>query len=315
MPAQDVIVPVQRLGVGDRIFRGLSVAAAAVALVVVVATVVFMVNESRPAFASSGVWTFFTDSVWNGFVGRFGVVGVLLGTIIIASIAMAVAVPTAVAMAIFINEYAPKRIARGLTMAIDLLAALPSLIFGMWGRDALQNRLAPIARWLSDHLVAVPIFRLSKEAPLLIKSSFVAGVVVGIMVIPIICSISREVMARTPRDLCEGALALGGTRWSMIRSVVLPFGRSGIWGGVLLGFGRALGETIAVALIIELTFEANWHVLESGAGSIAALIATRFGESTPLERSGLVAAGLALLLMTFLVSLLSKRITRRSALR
>lgn len=312
-PAQLAITPVSKMGIGDRVFRSLCVAAAGIAFVVVASTIIFMVDKSRPALDSSGVWNFFSDSVWNGFVGRFGVFGVLIGTVMIAVIAMIVAVPTAVAMAIFINEYAPRRVARALTTAIDLLAALPSLIFGMWGRDALQNRLAPIARWLSENLVAIPVFRLSKNDPLLIKSSFVAGVVVGFMVIPIVCSISREVMARTPRELCEGALALGGTRWSMIRAVILPFGRSGIIGGVLLGFGRALGETIAVALIIELTFEANWHVLESGAGSIAALIAVRFGEATPLERSGLVAAGLALLLLTFSVSFVAQRITRRKA--
>ena len=308
------MTPADRPTVGDRIFRAICVGAALSSLLIVGGTLVFMINESRPAFASTGIKNFFTQSVWNGFVGRFGVFGLMIGTMLIAAIAMVIAVPMAIAMALFINEYAPRKVARWLTTAIDLLAALPSLIFGMWGRDAFQNHLAPIARWLSEHMVAIPIFRLSKESPLLIKSSFVAGVVVGIMVIPIVCSISREVMSRAPRDLCEGALALGGTRWGMIRAVILPFGRSGIIGGILLGFGRALGETIAVALLIELTFQANYHVLESGAGSIAALIAIRFGEATPLERSGLVAAGLALLLLTFSVSLVARRIVARKGM-
>lgn len=309
------ITPADRPSFGDRVFRGLSVSAAFVSLVVIGATIVFMVKESRPAFRSSGIKSFFTDSIWNGFVGQFGVFGVLIGTIIIATIAMIVALPLAVAMALFINEYAPKSIARGLTTAIDLLAALPSLIFGMWGRDAFANRLAPVARWMSDHLVALPVFQLTKNDAVLLNSSFIAGTVVGIMIIPIVCSISRDVMARAPREQCEAALGLGGTRWGMIKAVILPFGRSGIAGAALLGFGRALGETIAVAMIIQLQFEANWHVLEQGAGSIAALIVTRFNEATPLERSGLVAASLALLLLTFTVSLFSRWIVSRKVLR
>ena len=307
------ITPSGRPTFGDRVYRGLCVSAAFVSLVVVGATIVFMIKESRPAFASSGIWSFFTDSVWNGFVGTFGVFGLLIGTIIIATVAMVIAVPLAVAMALFINEYAPKAIARALTTAVDLLAALPSLMFGMWGRDAFAGQLQPVARWLSVHLVAIPVFRLTSNDALLVKSSFIAGTVVAIMIVPIITSISRDVMARVPREVCEAALGLGGTRWGMIRAVILPFGRSGIAGAALLGFGRALGETIAVALIIQLSFQANWHILEAGAGSIAALIVTRFGEATPLERSGLVAAGLALLLLTFAVSLVARRIVNRSA--
>lgn len=307
------ITPSDRPTPGDRVFRALCVASAFVSFVVVATTIIFMVKEARPALASSGLWRFFTGSVWNGFEGKFGVLGLLTGTIIIATIALVVAVPLAVAMALFINEYAPKGVARWLTTAVDLLAALPSLIFGMWGRDALSQHLSPIARWLSEHLVAVPFFRLSDDNVVLIRSSFIAGVIVGIMIIPIITSISRDVMARAPREVCEAALGLGGTRWGMIKTVILPFGKSGIAGAALLGFGRALGETIAVALVIELSFEANWHILEAGAGSIAAVIVTKFGEATAVERSGLVAAGLALLLLTFSVSLIARRIVVRKA--
>jgi phosphate transport system permease protein len=287
------------------------VGSAFTSLVIVGATLVFMVNESRPAFHATGIRSFFTDSVWNASVGKFGVFGLLIGTIIIATIALSVAVPFALAMAIFINEYAPKSIGRTLTTAIDLLAALPSLIFAMWGFFAFQGHLVKVARWLSVHLVAVPFFRLSSPNVTLVRSSFIAGCVVGIMVLPIVCSIGREVMGRVPRDLCEGALALGGTRWAMIRTVILPFGRSGIVGAIVLAFGRALGETIAVAFLIQLVFEANPHVLESGAGSIAALIATRFGEATPIERSALVAAGLSLLMLTFATTMLARRIVNR----
>lgn len=312
-PAQIPISPADRPSPGDRIFRGLSVAAASLALLVVAATIVFLARESRVALRSSGVVNFLTDSIWNGSTGKFGVLGVLTGTVIIATIALCVAVPLAVAMAIFINEYAPRSIGRGLTTAIDLLAALPSLIFGMWGRDAFAIHLQPVARWLSDHLFAIPVFSLSSRDVQLGRSSFVAGVIVGIMVIPIITSISRDVMARAPREQCEAALGLGGTRWGMIRAVILPFGRTGIIGAVLLAFGRALGETIAVALVISLVFKANWHILEINASSIAALIVTKFGEANEVERSGLAAAGLALVMLTFAVSLTSRRIVQRLA--
>lgn len=305
------ISPADRPGLGDRIFRALSVAAAIVSLVVVGATIVFLARESRPALRSAGIVNFFTDSLWNGSTGKFGALGMLIGTVIIATVALVVAVPLAVAMAIFINEYAPRAIARALTTVIDLLAALPSLIFGMWGRDAFAGHLQPLARWLSDHLFAIPVFSLSTRGAVLGRSSFVAGVVVGIMVVPIICSISRDVMARAPREQCEAALGLGGTRWGMIRTVILPFGRTGIIGAILLAFGRALGETIAVALLIQLAYKANWHILEINAGSIAALIVTRFGEATAVERSGLAAAGLALVLLTFAVGLASRRIVSR----
>ncbi len=307
------ITPADRPTRGDRIFRILCLSAATMSLLIVTATVVFMVRESRPAFRSAGIVNFFTDSVWNAGTGRFGVLGVLLGTILIAAIAIVVAVPLALVMALFINEYAPRAVARWLTTAIDLLAALPSLIFGMFGFFALQGHLVPVARWLNRHLYAVPLFQHSDKPGKLIGSSFIAGVVVGLMVMPIVCSISREVMARAPRDVCEGALALGGTKWGMIRSVILPFGRSGIAGAILLGFGRALGETIAITLLIQLSFDVNWHVLEAGAGSVAGLIAIRFGESSNVERSALVAAGLALLVLTFSVTMVSRRIVSHRA--
>jgi phosphate transport system permease protein len=245
---------------------------------------------------------------------RFGVGGLILGTILIAGIALAIGLPIALSMALFINEYAPARVRRILTTVVDLLAALPSLLYGVWGFLVLQKQLIPIATWLNAHLSAIPLFRLDPEAKL-VKSSFVAGVVVGIMIMPIITSVARDVMAQVPREQCEGALALGGTKWGMIRDVILPYGRTGIVGATLLGFGRALGETIAVAVIVSLTFKVNWHVLSTGGGSIAALIASRFGEATPSEIRGLVAAGLALFFLTFVVNFIARRVVNRGAKR
>jgi phosphate transport system permease protein len=311
-PADDVPRAIHRsVSRGDRIFRSLSGAAAATSLLIIGTTAIYLAWQARPAFASAGWINFFTTSAWNASVGKFGVFGLLVGTVLIASIALMVAVPLAIGLALFVNEYAPARVRRFLISGIDLLAALPSLIFGIWGLFALQGPLRGWAQWFADHLSAIPFFR-TDEGILLTKSGFVAGVVVGLMILPIITSVTRDVMAQCPRDHCEGALALGGTRWGMIRSVILPFARSGTVGAVLLGFGRALGETIAVTVIIALQIPPNTRVLTQGGGSIAALIATKFGEAQGLEVSALVAAGFALFLMTLVVNLGASRITRKA---
>jgi len=238
--------------------------------------------------------------------------GLLVNTVLIAGVALLLAVPLSLGLALFINEYAPGRVRKVLTSSVDLLAAIPSLIFGMWGFFALQKPLIGVATWIAEHLNAIPLFRLTAPDAALSQSTFVAGIVVAFMVTPIITSVSRDVMAQCPRVQCEGALALGGSRWGMIRDVVLPFGRSGIVGSVLLGFGRALGETIAVVLVIALVYTPNLHILEKGSGSISALIATKFGEAQGVEISGLIAAGLALFIMTLVVNLFARSIVRRS---
>jgi phosphate transport system permease protein len=298
----------------DRLFRGVSTAAAFTSLVIVGLTAIYLVVQSRPALHAAGVWRFYTTSVWNPGTGHFGVLGLLIGGLIIAVIGGVVAVPLALALALFINEYAPPRLRRPMTSVVDLLAALPSLLFGMWGFFAFQHQLIPVAKWLGGHGSTLPFFRLpAAGGGSLTQSSFVAGMVVGMMMVPLITSISRDVMAQTPREQVEGALALGGTRWGMIRTVILPFGRSGIVGATLLALGRGLGETIAVALIITFSFKANFHVLTSGAGSIPALIATKFAEATPLEQSALVAAGLGLFVLTMVINLAARRIVARAA--
>jgi len=255
---------------------------------------------------------FFTHSVWNNANGNFGVYGLLVGTVLIAAIALTIAVPISLATAIFINEYAPGRVRRLLVSAIDLLAALPSLIFGLWGLFALEKYLIGPSKWMGSHLSAIPIFQFTSVQPSLSRSVFIAGVVVGLMIIPVVTSVSRDVMAQVPRELCEGALALGGTRWGMVRQVILPFGRSGIVGAALLGFGRALGETIAVALILSMSPQVNWHVLETNGGSIAGWIATQFGEANSVGRSGLIAAGLALFMLTLTVNATARVIVKRT---
>lgn len=297
----------------DRAFRTLSAGAALVSLVIICATAAFLAWSSRSGIESAGFKEFFTTSVWNAGTGKFGVAGLLLGTVLIALIGLGTAVPMAVGLALFANEYAPARVRRPLTGAIDLLAALPSLIFGLWGLFALQGPLKGVAQWFADHLSAIPIFRVDDGVDLS-RSAFIGGVVVGLMILPIVTSITRDVMAQCPREQCEAALGLGGTRAGMIRSVLLPFSRSGMVGAILLGFGRALGETVAILIIVSLQVKPSIQVLQVGGGSIAAWIASRFGEAGEVEISALIAAGLALFVLTLAVNLAARRIVNRARL-
>ena len=299
------------VSLGDRLFQGISAGAATTALLIVSATAFFLIWRSVDAFRSAGVIDFLTESVWNPSEGRFGVGGLLIGTVLIAAVALMVAVPMGLGLSLFVNEYAPARLKGVLVSAIDLLAALPSLIFGLWGFFALQGPLQGVAQWFADHLSVIPFFQ-TEQGDDLTRSAFVGGIVVGIMILPIVTSVSREVMSQCPRDQCEAALGLGGTRWGMIRTVILPFSRSGMVGAVLLGFGRALGETIAVTIIVSLETQPNTRVLTSGGGSVAQLIATKFGEASPLEVSALVGAGAALFLLTLVVNLAARRIVSRA---
>src|SRR2546425_1711755 len=197
-----------------------------------------------------------------------------------------------------------------LVALLDPLAAVPSLIYGMGGLYYLQPHLQGTSRWLTDHLGFIPFFHTSR--PVFGSSMFIAGIVVGLMVLPIVASVTREVLAQAPRGVCEAALALGGSRWGMIRSVILPFGRSGIVGAAMLGLGRALGETIAIALILAFNFKITTQILAPGGGSVAGLIANNFGEAGDAQRHALVAAGLALFVITLIVNTGAPIIVKRA---
>jgi phosphate transport system permease protein len=305
--------PVHRgVTAADKAFRGLAGGVGLLSLVIVVGTAAFLFLEARSALDSSGWVGFFTNSVWNSANGNFGVAGLLIGSVLVALIGLTVGTPIALATAIFINEYAPGRLRRVLVSAIDLLAALPSLIFGLWGLFALQEVLIGPADWVGHHLSAIPLFRLSNADPSLSRSVFITGIVVGLMIVPIVTAVSRDVMSQVPRELVEGALALGGSRWAAVRTVILPFGRSGIIGAALLGFGRALGETIAVAIMLSVSVNTNWNILETNGGSVAGWIAIQFGEANASARSGLIAAGLALFLLTLVVNAVARVIVKRT---
>jgi phosphate transport system permease protein len=299
------------LTTGDKVFRFLAAAAAASVLAILGLVALFLCLEAWPALKASG-FSFLTTFEWNpdGTPAHFGIASLVYGTVVIAVIALAFALPVAVGSALFVNEYAPARLARPLVALLDLLAAVPSLIYGMWGLYYLQPHLQGTTRWLTDHLGFIPIFHTSR--PVFGSSMFIAGIVVGLMVLPIVASVTREVLSQAPRAVCEAALALGGSRWGMIRSVILPFGRSGIVGAAMLGLGRALGETIAIALILAFNFKVTTQILAPGGGSIAGLIANNFGEAGPLQRHALIAAGLALFVITLIVNTVARLIVNRT---
>ena len=234
----------------DRLFDLTTLGAGLTVLVLLTLVGVFLLWQGRHAWAYAG-WNFFTTSAWSTNTKHvvIGVAGLLFGTIVVALIAVAIAVPMGVLAALFIAEYAPLGLRKVLQGLIDVLAAIPSLLFGLWAFLTLQYQIEPLSRWLTTYFGWIPIFATTKGASLL-SSMFIAGIVVSLMCVPIVASICRAVFAQTPPGEKEAALALGGTKWGMIRTVVLPYGKGGIIGGSMLGLGRALGETIAVTLIL-----------------------------------------------------------------
>jgi phosphate transport system permease protein len=272
-------------------------------------------------------WSFLTTSKWEPDSHHFGIAAIITGTVLIALVAIVVAVPLAAATALFISEYAPRRLKRTFVSLVDLMAAVPSVVYALWGFFFLQPVLLVhgeqgngLPRFLATYFGWFPLFHVTgadprdplQTATVYTSSTFVAGLVVSLMVAPIVCSIMREVFSQAPVGEREAALALGATRWGMIRSVVLPYGRGGMIGGTMLGLGRALGETIGVYLIISPVFSIQPHILQNGTNSVSALIALRYGEASPFATSALMAAGLVLFLMTLVVNFGASSIVARS---
>ncbi|MGN6379042.1 MAG: phosphate ABC transporter permease subunit PstC [Gaiellales bacterium] len=303
---------VLRRTIPDRVFRAGTLAAGMTTLVVLVLIGLFLFLKSLPALRAAGFGFFTTQNLPAQVLPNesFGIAALIYGTIEISLIALMFAVPVSIATALFINEYAPRQLRRPLTSLVELLAAVPSLIYGLWGFFYLQPHMIGVSEWLNAHLSFIPLFQVSQ--PLFTSSPFIAGTVVSLMVIPISTAVMREVFSQTPRGEKEGALALGATRWGMIRTVVLPFGKGGMVGGAMLGLGRALGETIAVAIILSPTYTITPHVLQAGGGSIPATIAIRFAEAGGLSLSVLMAAGLTLFLLTLAVNTLASFVVARS---
>jgi phosphate transport system permease protein len=292
--------------------------------VIVVTIGAFLTVRAWQALRVAG-WGFVTTQNWEPGIGtpgeaKFGVAGILTGTVLIGVCAIVVAVPLAFGVALFISEYAPPRLQRLFTSLVDLMAAIPSVVYGLWGFLFLEQRVVGVARWTATYLGWIPLFKVNGAdprdplAPMTVytASTFVAALIVAMMITPIVCSMMREAFSQAPLGEREGAYALGATKWDMIRMVVLPFGRGGIIGGTMLGLGRALGETIAVYMVISLVFQIQPHILQAGASSVAALIAAHYGTASSFELSALMAAGLALFLLTLVVNLVASSVIARS---
>jgi phosphate transport system permease protein len=300
---------------GDRFYRVGITAVGATILVILMLIAGFLAYRAWPAVHKAGFGFLTTTGfITTGTNAKFGIAAALTGTVTIALIALVVAAPIGLCSALYLNFYVPRRLRGPLTSLVDLMAAVPSIVYGLWGLFVLAPHLEPSARWLATELSFIPLFKTpsSGELSSYSSSAFVAGVLVGIMVTPIVTSITREVISLTPLPEQEAALALGATRSRMIRKVVLPFSRSGIIGALLLALGRALGETIAVSIIISPIFRLSDHVLANGSNSISALIADRFGSGGSLGLSALLAAGFVLFVITLSVNLLASTIVDRA---
>jgi len=295
----------------DRIYRRSVQASGAGVFLLLVAIGTFLAFSGWPAFRY-GVINFFTRSGFQtlGAHPAYGVLASLVGTIEVAFVAMLVGAPVAICTALFLSEYAPLKARRSLIAMIDLAAAIPSIIFGLWAFFELQPNVVGFATWLSRHLSFIPFFKVT--SPPLNASLFIAGLVVGIMIVPIVASICREVFSLAPPGEREAALALGASRWQMIRTVVLPFGRGGMIGAVMLGLGRALEETIAVSIILGGSFVVTPHILQHGGSTISQLIAVNFGSGGKLGLQDLLLCGFVLFLLTLVINLAASAIVNRS---
>lgn len=304
----------------DHVYRGTATAGGTVVVLIMGAVGFFLTIRSIQALSTEGIVKFVTTSEWSPETGSFGIVAVLVGTVLIALIALVVAFPLALGGSLFITEIASDRMRGLLTSVVDLMAAVPSVVYGIWGLTFLEPVVVPFARWLSTWFGWIPVFHVDNPDPgnplpdtsIYSASAFIAGLVVGMMIVPVMASIMRESFSRAPIGEREGAYALGSTKWGMIREVVLPFGRGGIIGGTMLGMGRALGETIVIYLIISPIFTPNFRILSKGTNSIAALIALQYGEASGVTLSALFAAGLALFVLTMAINFTASAIITRS---
>jgi len=292
----------------DRALRWILTALAASILLLIVYFFVKLVGEARPAFEKFGVLGFTFDNNWNVSANEFGALPLLVGTLITSGLALIIGVPVAVATALYVTELCPLRIRGPVTILIELLAAVPSVVYGLWGIFFLAPKLQPAEQWVADTFHFIPFIG---GGIVTIPNYFITGLVLAIMILPIVSAISREVMSTVPIDHKEAALGLGATRWEMIRIAVLPYCRSGISGAAMLGLGRAIGETIAVTILVGDAPVLGKHLFGQGY-SLAAAIANEFGEAQELHRSALFAAGLVLFVLTLLVNIAARLLVMRA---
>jgi len=298
---------------GDRIFNRTITGAAFTSLILLAGITLFLGSKAIPVLQDQGL-SFLTTTIWDtiGVPPEYGIVGMLYGSLLLAVIALVIAVPISLFLAVFMVFMAPPRVAKFLTNLVDLMAAIPSVIIGLW---AFYVLVPPSLEWqqlLNQYLGWIPLFQ--NESGNFTGTPFIAGAVLAIMMIPIVTSITAEVLKRTPPELINAAESLGCSMFTMLRYVALPFGRGGIVGGIMLGLGRALGETIAVFFVLKLVFDINvYQIIESGGGSVATLIVSKFGETSgEAEVNVLLASGFFLFLMTLVVNAIANLIVART---
>ena len=293
----------------DRALKYGLTALSALILALIVYFFIRLVGQAQPAFAKEGITGFVFGNDWNVGAEHFGALPLLVGTLITSALALLVGVPVAVAAAVYATELCPLRLRAPLTLLVELLAAVPSVVYGLWGIFFLAPKLQGTEQWFADRLSFIPFIG---GGLVTIPNYFITGLVLAIMILPIVSAIAREVMSTVPADHKEAALGLGATRWEMIRIAVLPYCRSGIVGGAMLGLGRAIGETIAVTILIGNAPELGHHIFSQGY-SLAAAIANEFGEAQGVHRSALFAAGLVLFVLTLLVNAIARLLVIRAA--
>ncbi|HEX8853989.1 MAG TPA: phosphate ABC transporter permease subunit PstC [Thermoleophilaceae bacterium] len=295
-------------GIGDKILRWVLTALAAGILALIAFFFIRLYVEAKPAFDRFGIFGFTFDNNWDVSRQIFGALPLVVGTLITSAVALLIGVPVAVGTALYVTEFAPRPIRAVLSFTIELLAAFPSVVLGLWGVYVLIPKLKPAEQWFSDTFSFLPFV----GGPVAGPNYFIGGLLLAIMLIPIVTAISREVISTVPAEHKEAALALGATRWEMIKMAVLPYSRAGITGAAMLGLGRAIGETIAVTLVIGNAPQIGKQLFDQGY-TLAAVIANEFGEaaSDPVHRAALIAAGLVLFVLTLAVNAIARLLVNR----
>ena len=299
--------PSARERLADPAFRWILTGLAALILAIIVFFFVFLIGKARPALEHQGLLDFIFLNDWNPGAEIFGSWPLIVGTLITATTALVIGVPVAVTTAIFISEFAPRRVASVLTILVELLAAVPSVVYGLWGFFVVIPGLLPIEEWFSGNFAFLPFV----GGPVAGPSYFIGGLILAIMILPIVCAISREVIQTVPQEHKEAAMALGATRWEVIKIAILPYSRAGIVGAAMLGLGRAVGETVAVFLVIGNSPLIGDSIFSQGY-TLAAVIVGEFGEATELHSGALIACGLVLFLITLVINGVARALVVRA---
>ncbi|WP_044084705.1 phosphate ABC transporter permease subunit PstC [Bifidobacterium gallicum] len=301
----------------DQVFKAIAYGCGVLILVVLAAVAIFLLVRAWPLIggdqqAVSDVISGFTGGRATNFWSYVG--PLVFGTVLVSALALLIAFFVAIGIALFISHYAPKRLAAVLSYVVDLLAAIPSVIYGLWGGIVLVPAIFPFWNWVAEHLGFIPLFAGPAANPP--RTVATVAVVLAIMILPIITSIARDIFLQTPKLLQEAALGLGATKWEMIKLAVLPFGKSGIVSASMLGLGRALGETMAVLMILSPGLTYSFHLLQASKNqTIAANIAAQYPEANSIGVSVLIGTGLVLFIITFLVNLIARKITQKASVK